>query len=90
MFLVARIPTLAPHFGAVSAGPFNKETQMVPIVGLDNSDLSGSTEENWKPTLLGGEGAFASTQPSRLVKAISGELGIKDCKSPVNPCMGNY
>lgn len=57
---------------------------MVPIIGLDNSDLSGATDENWKPACLGGEGAFASTQPERLVKAISGELGIKDCKSLLN------
>lgn len=32
---IARIPTLAPHFGIVASGPFNKETQMVPIVGLE-------------------------------------------------------
>ncbi|KAF2497134.1 hypothetical protein BU16DRAFT_458798 [Lophium mytilinum] len=81
---IARIPTLAPHFGAASAGPFNKETQMVPIIGLDNSDISGATEENWKPALLGGEGAFTSTQPERLVKAISSELGIKDYSTIVN------
>lgn len=31
---VARIPTLAPHFGAAAAGPFDKETQTVPIVGF--------------------------------------------------------
>lgn len=80
---IARIPTLAPHFGAAANGPFNKETQMVPIVGLDNSDFGGATNENeadWKASILGGEGTFAATQPERLVKAISGELGITDCK----------
>jgi aminopeptidase I len=80
---IARIPTLAPHFGAAAVGPFNPETQMVPIVGLDNSDLGGSSqgEAEWKPSVLGGEGTFAATQPERLVKAISGELGITDCES---------
>jgi aminopeptidase I len=79
---IARIPTLAPHFGAAAMGPFNKETQMVPIIGLDNSDLGSSsteTEGEWKASVLGGEGSFASTQPERLMKAIAGEMGITDC-----------
>lgn len=74
---IARIPTLAPHFGAAANGPFNRETQMVPIIGLDNSDIAAPSE--WQPSPLGGEGAFAATQPERLVKAISSELGITDC-----------
>ncbi|KAF2702798.1 aspartyl aminopeptidase [Pleomassaria siparia CBS 279.74] len=81
---IARIPTLAPHFGAPSAGPFNKETQMVPIVGLDNSDVGAASNENWKPSVLGGEGAFTATQPERLVKAISRELNITDYSSIIN------
>ncbi|EKG18988.1 Peptidase M18 [Macrophomina phaseolina MS6] len=85
---IARIPTLAPHFGAASQGPFNKETQMVPIIGLDNSDILGLKKEGddaeFKPALLGGEGAFTSTQPERLVKAISKELGITDYSSIIN------
>jgi aminopeptidase I len=78
---IARIPTLAPHFGAAANGPFNKETQMVPIIGLDNSDLgaSSSSDEEWRASVMGGQGTFAATQPERLVKAISGELGITDC-----------
>ncbi|KAF2790855.1 hypothetical protein K505DRAFT_281847 [Melanomma pulvis-pyrius CBS 109.77] len=83
---IARIPTLAPHFGAPAAGPFNKETQMVPIIGLDNSDIgsASSEDDNWKPSILGGEGAFTATQPERLVKAISRELSISDYSSIVN------
>ncbi|EON63015.1 hypothetical protein W97_02241 [Coniosporium apollinis CBS 100218] len=85
---IARIPTLAPHFGAAANGPFNPETQMVPIIGLDNSDISGygnaAIDAASKPSLLGGAGAFASTQPERLVKAIAGELGISDHGSIVN------
>lgn len=86
---IARIPTLAPHFGAAANGPFNKETQMVPIIGLDNSDVgswSDHGEENSKASVLGGEGAFAATQPERLVKAISSELGITDCMCTTLSC----
>jgi aminopeptidase I len=56
---------------------------MVPIIGLDNSDLGSSSTESegqWKASKLGGEGAFVATQPERLVKAIAGEMGITDCK----------
>jgi aminopeptidase I len=80
---VARIPTLAPHFGAAASGPFNKETQMVPIVGLDNSDIS-SGETTFQASLLGGAGSFTATQPERLVKAIAGELTINDYSTIVN------
>ncbi|KAF2191696.1 aspartyl aminopeptidase [Zopfia rhizophila CBS 207.26] len=85
---IARIPTLAPHFGTAAVGPFNKETQMVPIIGLDNSDVLGSgsrpEDENWKPSLLGGEGTFTATQPEPLVKAISKELNVTDYSSIIN------
>ena len=78
---IARIPTLAPHFGAPSNGPFNQETQMVPIIGLDNTDIIGGGQpyDDTKPSLLGGAGTFTATQPARLVKAIAGELGVQDC-----------
>ncbi|KAL7267472.1 vacuolar aminopeptidase 1 [Rhizina undulata] len=70
---IARIPTLAPHFGAVANGPFNLETQMVPVVGLESSE-----DDEKFPA-----GSFAATQPPRLVKAISKELGITDYTSIV-------
>ncbi|KAK3686922.1 vacuolar aminopeptidase 1 [Vermiconidia calcicola] len=81
---IARIPTLAPHFGAAAAGPFNQETQMVPIIGLDDTDSSAgetkSSEPFSKPSVLGGGqgpvGSFVSTQPKALVKAIAEELGL--------------
>lgn len=78
---IARIPTLAPHFGAASQGPFNLETNMVPIIGLDNSDIQGGghhTESNIKA------GTFAATQPERLVRVIAKEMGIEDYSSIVN------
>ncbi|KAJ5104717.1 hypothetical protein NUU61_002064 [Penicillium alfredii] len=79
---IARIPTLAPHFGAPANGPFNPETQMVPIVGIDNSDLfeqkTQSESADIKP------GTFASTQPEKLIKIISKEIGVTDYSTIVN------
>lgn len=79
---IARVPTLAEHFGAPAQGPFNKETQMVPIIGIDNSDLFGqsssSTSDDIKP------GTFASTQPEKLVKIIAKQLGVTDYSTIVN------
>ena len=76
---IARIPSLAPHFGIPAQGQANKETRMVPIIGLDNSDISQSkAEDEQKPSILGGVGTFASTQPPRLIKAIAGEMGIQN------------
>jgi len=77
---IARIPTLAPHFGAAAQGPFNKETQMVPIIGIDNSDITGERKSSIdiKP------GTFAATQSPKLVEVICGKLGIKDYSSIVN------
>lgn len=51
---VGIVPSLAPHFGAAAQGPFNKETQMVPIVGLvDDGDNSEPTDEEKKSPLYG-------------------------------------
>ena len=73
---IARIPTLAPHFGTgFGINGANKETQMVPIVGLDNSESSLSIQQD---SVLGGAGTFAATQPPRLVRAIANELGIQN------------
>lgn len=80
---IARVPTLAPHFGAVSdIHGANKETRRVPIIGLDNSDLDEKpkqTEERLSSPKTGAKDSFASTQPPRLLKAIAKELGIEDC-----------
>jgi aminopeptidase I len=63
-------------------GSQNKETETVPIIGLDNSDLY--SQEGVKDAKLGGEGSFTSTQSPRLVRAIAKELGISDYSSIVN------
>lgn len=79
---IARIPTLAPHFGAAANfANANKETQMVPIIGLDNTNVEDKETEGRMHGLLGGAGSFTATQPERLVKAIAGELSIQDCMS---------
>lgn len=60
---------------------------MVPIIGLDNSDLSSvaaSDSSYQSSSILGGAGSFTSTQPGRLVKAIAGELSISDYSKIVN------
>ena len=77
---VARIPTLAPHFGAAAHGPFNLETNMVPIIGLDNSDITGKEI----PSLNLPAGSFVARQPERLVRAIAGQMGIEEYTSIVN------
>ena len=75
---VARIPTLAPHFGAAaSLSNVNQETQMVPIIGLENAGMDN--ERKVGPNQVA-PNTFAATQPPRLVKVIAQELGIEDCK----------
>lgn len=80
---IARIPTLAPHFGAAANGPFNPETQMVPIIGLEGLDAQEDSQPNEpfsQPSLLGNtggpQGSFVATQPKGLVKAITKALGL--------------
>lgn len=79
---VARIPTLAPHFGIGMLGSGNRETEMVPIIGLDNGDLHPEAASQEAP--LGGVGSFVATQPPKLVKLIAGELGIRDYSTILN------
>lgn len=81
---IARIPTLAPHFGAAAdlSHP-NKETEMVPIIGLDSADSEDSSQDSHRRqniSAIGGAGTFTATQPERLVKAIAGEMSLQDCE----------
>ncbi|KAL8727567.1 MAG: hypothetical protein Q9166_005973 [cf. Caloplaca sp. 2 TL-2023] len=74
---IARIPTLAPHFGAPAYDPNpNPETQMVPIIGLDNPGQESIPMQTTD--------CFAASQPPRLVKAIAGNLKIDSYASIVN------
>lgn len=81
---IARIPTLAPHFGEASRGPFNPETQAVPIIGLDYSDVDGREATNNEADSGIKAGTFAATQSPKLVKAICNELGISDYSTLIN------
>ncbi|UNI18723.1 Aminopeptidase I [Purpureocillium takamizusanense] len=77
---VAKIPTLAPHFGVGMFGQNNKETQAVPVIGLESaaSDASDAAEP------LGPPGAFVNSQPPRLVRLICKQLGVRDYASVLN------
>lgn len=80
---IAMIPTLAPHFGTPSQGPFNKETQMVPIIGVDNSDLFSQSSSTGEASNGIKPGTFAASQPEKLVKIISKHIGVTDYSSIV-------
>ncbi|TEY86570.1 hypothetical protein BOTCAL_0006g00500 [Botryotinia calthae] len=87
---IARIPTLAPHFGVGMFGQNNKETQLVPIIGLDNSDIESSTssssssEQFQTSNISGAKSSFVSTQPPKLVNLIARELGIENKETIIN------
>lgn len=68
-------------------GHNNRETEMVPIIGLDNGDLDPSAaaaEKAASDAPLGGHGSFASTQPPKLVKLIAQQLNIADSSTILN------
>ncbi|EQL03183.1 vacuolar aspartyl aminopeptidase Lap4 [Ophiocordyceps sinensis CO18] len=75
---VAKIPTLAPHFGVGMFGANNKETQAVPIIGLESSANDADA------ALLGPVGSFVNTQPPRLVKLIARQLDIQSLGTILN------
>ncbi|EJT98395.1 peptidase M18 aminopeptidase I [Dacryopinax primogenitus] len=62
---IARIPSLAKHFGEPALGPFNFETNMVPIIGM-----SSEKEDTDIPGVIGKQ------HSARLLKAIAKELGV--------------
>jgi len=82
---VARIPTLAPHFGAsANMSNANKETEMVPIIGLENPNPPPSGEPAPDHSSIQGKQAFISTQPARLVSAIAKQLQIENTSTIIN------
>ncbi|KAH8879644.1 aminopeptidase-like protein [Thozetella sp. PMI_491] len=81
---IARIPTLAPHFGIGMQGRNNKETEAVPIIGLDNSDLFSAESSGPTPAPLGNAGSFTASQPPKLVKLIASQLNVTDYNTIVN------
>jgi aminopeptidase I len=91
---IARVPSLAPHFGVGMLGTNNPETQAVPIIGLDNSDLSLPTPSTLfgsspftaqtenatavSPALNLSSTPFSKGQPSALLKAIAEKAGVSE------------
>lgn len=69
---IARIPTLAPHFGTPANGPFNPETQMAPIIGLvgEGEPEDNATESEKKSPLYG-------KHSLKLIRAIAKNIGVE-------------
>lgn len=62
---IAKIPSLAPHFGAPSVGPFDPETRAVPVIGYSgDSKEDDATDEEKKAPLYG-------KHPLKLLRYIS-------------------
>ena len=67
---IARIASLAPHFGKFAQGPFNPETQKVPFIGLaKDGKLPEPTEDEKKSPVVG-------QHSLRLLRALSRESGV--------------
>lgn len=68
---IAKIPTLAPHFGEPSVGPFNKETQAVPVIGF-----SGSGDDP-EPTAAEKKAPLFGRHPLKLLRYIASRGRVK-------------
>lgn len=68
---IARIPTLAPHFGTPAVGPFNPETQMAPIIGLDDGSEEVVPTEDEKSAPLYG------LHDLKILRAIAKNVGVE-------------
>lgn len=49
LYPIARIPSLAPHFGGASKLPYNPETQMVPVIGFGSDSVEPTEAEKRAP-----------------------------------------
>lgn len=56
-------------------GTNNSETQAVPIIGIDNSDLNGASSPSFVSAL--GNNKFAATQPPALLAAIASAASVE-------------
>lgn len=69
---IAKVPTLAPHFGAPASGPFNPETQAVPVIGVAPSGAESeleATDDEKKAPLYG-------KHPLRLLRYVAKKAGV--------------
>ncbi|RCK57777.1 Vacuolar aminopeptidase 1 [Candida viswanathii] len=69
---IAHIPTLAPHFGAPAVGPFNTETQAVPVIGF-----SGEDDEEEPPTEDEKKAPLYGKHPLKLLRYIAGLANVE-------------
>lgn len=74
---VAKIPTLAPHFGAPSRGPFDLETQMTPIVGLESQTVEQELEKQFNVMSTAPVNDPVKNHSPRLLTAVARELQVK-------------
>ncbi|BFZ55292.1 hypothetical protein PYCC9005_002332 [Savitreella phatthalungensis] len=70
---VAKIPSLAPHFGSIANGPFDKETNMTPIIGLEQELEKQFSALTAKDALNNPQ----SNHSPRLLKAVAKQLGVE-------------
>ncbi|ORY74822.1 peptidase M18 aminopeptidase I [Protomyces lactucae-debilis] len=71
-FALAKIPSLAEHFGAPADPPFDKETQMIPVMGLSNDPYFDGQDQCDTPQLLKPQ----QNHSTRLLKVLAQELNI--------------
>ncbi|RCK64645.1 Vacuolar aminopeptidase 1 [Candida viswanathii] len=69
---IAHIPTLAPHFGTPAVGPFNTETQAVPVIGF-----SGEDDEEEPPTEDEKKAPLYGKHPLKLLRYIAGLANVE-------------
>lgn len=67
---IGKVPTLAPHFGAPSHGPFNLETNKVPIIGLQDDHVPEPTDEEKQSPVVG-------AHDIRVLRAVCKQAGVK-------------
>lgn len=82
---VAHIPVIAAHFGIPEDGPYNKETQMVPIIGLNSDDDDVPTRAEEKGPLVGKHDirllrAVAKQARVKVQDILQAELHLYDCQ----------
>lgn len=69
---IAKIPSLAPHFGTPADGPFDKEDQAVPIVGYASDDsATAEADDSEKSSPLYGKHSI------HLLRYIAQQAGVK-------------
>lgn len=70
---IAKIPSLAPHFGKPSEGPFDKEDQAVPIVGYPTGTPVPANDKEKTSPLYG-------KHCINLLRYIAKQAGLKVCQ----------